>query len=146
MIERLKQLRRLWGWSQAYVANMLRVSRSSVSRWEREVGQPNDPNREKVEALVATLEKAQDEAQPGKPPKVQVFTHGDQVVRDKIIQGDAVGRDAITTGDGTTYLIRDSIVIVVADVEVVRRLLGEDAAPRESKKQITTPDDQDREN
>lgn len=133
MIERLKQLRRLWGWSQAYVAEMLRVSRSSISRWEREVGQPNEPNREKVEALVATLEKAEENPQPDKPPKVQVFTHGDQIVRDKIIQGDSAGRDAITTGDGTTYLIRDSIVIVVADVEIVRKLLGEDAVKASSK-------------
>ena len=131
MIERLKRLRGLWGWSQAYVAEMLRVSRSTISRWERKVGQPNEPNREKLEALVATLEKAEGKPEKGKPPKVEVITHGDQVVRDKVIQGDAAGRDVITTGDGTTYMIRESVVIIVADVKVLRELLGEEEAPAE---------------
>lgn len=131
MIEQLKRLRDLWGWSQAFVAEMLRVSRSSISRWERGKGEPNPSNKEKLDALVTTLQKAKEDHKLGDPPAVEVITAGDRVAGDKIVKGDAAGRDVITTGDGTTYMISDSIVIVVADVEVLRQLLG-DQVPSKS--------------
>jgi len=125
MIEQLKRLRRLWGWSQAFVAEMLRVSRSSVSRWERGAVEPSTPNQEKVDALLTVLEKAGTGSDD--PPEVDIVT-GDRIAGNKVIQGDAAGRDVITTGDGTAYLIRDSVVIIVADAAVVRQLLGEKSA------------------
>ena len=58
MLDRLVHLRRLWGWSQKLVAEMLRVSRSSLSRWERGTVNPRSANEEKIAALVRSLEEA----------------------------------------------------------------------------------------
>ncbi len=122
-IERLKHFREIWGWSQAFVAAMLRVSRKTVSNWERSQTVPLPDNQEKLEALVRVLEQASRVMSPSSPPQVELRTGGDSVGRDKTIGGDQVGRDKITTSDGTTYIIRDSVVIVAADPEQVKGIL-----------------------
>ncbi|MBN1122400.1 MAG: helix-turn-helix transcriptional regulator [Anaerolineae bacterium] len=122
-IERLKHFREIWGWSQAFVAAMLRVSRKTVSNWERNQTVPLPDNQEKLEALVRMLEQASHFAAAAAPPQVELRTGGDSVGRDKTIGGDQVGRDKITTSDGTTYIIRDSVVIVAADPDQVKGIL-----------------------
>ena len=122
-VERLKHFREIWGWSQAFVAAMLRVSRKTVSNWERSRTVPQPDNQEKLEALVKMLEQASHFATAAAPPQVELRTGGDSVGRDKTIGGDQVGRDKITTSDGTTYIIRDSVVIVAADPDQVKGIL-----------------------
>jgi transcriptional regulator with XRE-family HTH domain len=122
-IERLKHYREVWGWSQAFVAAMLRVSRKTVSNWERSQTVPLPDNQEKIEALVKALERASRLVASAVPPQVELRTGGDAVGRDKTIGGDQVGRDKITTSDGTTYIIRDSVVIVATDPDRVKDLL-----------------------
>ncbi len=122
-IERLKHYREVWGWSQAFVAAMLRVSRKTVSNWERSQTVPLPDNQEKIEALVKALERASRLAAAAVPPQVELRTGGDSVGRDKTIGGDQVGRDKITTSDGTTYIIRDSVVIVATDPDRVKDFL-----------------------
>jgi transcriptional regulator with XRE-family HTH domain len=121
MIERLKELRRLWGWTQAFVADMLRVSRSSVSRWERGAARPREANEEKIDALVTSLQQASREDEP---PRVTIHAGGDAVAGDKQVGRDEVHGDAITTADGTTYIIRDSLVVIVTDPATLEKLLG----------------------
>jgi transcriptional regulator with XRE-family HTH domain len=123
-IERLKHFREIWGWSQAFVAAMLRVSRRTVSNWERSQTVPLPDNQEKIEALVKALERASRLSAVAVPPQVELRTGGDAVGRDKTIGGDQVGRDKITTSDGTTYIIRDSVVIVATDPDRVKDLLS----------------------
>jgi transcriptional regulator with XRE-family HTH domain len=127
MIERLKELRRLWGWTQAFVADMLRVSRSSVSRWERGASSPRRVNEEKLDALVTSLEQA---SRGDEPPRVTIQTEGDAVAGDKQVGRDEVHGDVITTSDGTTYVIRDSLVVIVADPAMLEKLLGSQPSPR----------------
>jgi transcriptional regulator with XRE-family HTH domain len=122
-VERLKHFREIWGWSQAFVAAMLRVSRKTVSNWERSQTTPLPDNQEKLEALVRVLEQASRVMSPSSPPQVELRTGGDSVGRDKTIGGDQVGRDKITTSDGTTYIIRDSVVIVAVDPDQVKGIL-----------------------
>jgi len=120
MIDRLKQLRELWGWSQAFIAAALLVSRSTISRWERGQAEPTSTNQEKIDALVQAMEQA---SGPRKqPPEVQIA--GDNVGRDQHIGRDKVAGDVITTTDGTTYVIRDSVVIVVKDSGKIPASLG----------------------
>ena len=123
VIERLKHFREIWGWSQAFVAAMLRVSRKTISNWERSQTIPLPDNQEKIEALVRALERASRLTSSSLPPQVDIRTGGDSVGRDKTIGGDEVGGDKITTADGTTYIIRDSVVIVATDPEQVKRIL-----------------------
>ena len=122
MIQRLTQLRELWGWSQAFVSTMLRVSRSTVSRWERGKATPRTTNQEKIAALVRALEEA---TQTTGPPEVHIA--GDYIKGDQTIGQDAVHGDKITTTDGTTYIIRDSVVIVVPDTAALEDILGSKA-------------------
>jgi transcriptional regulator with XRE-family HTH domain len=126
VIEKLKQLRRTWKWSQTFLARMLRVSRSTVSRWERGVSQPQPANQEKIDALAAGLKQAQSPIEPEKPPEVRLHVGGDTVAGDKSIGRDAVGGDVISTSDGTTYIIRESTVIIIADPEMLRDLLQDE--------------------
>lgn len=115
MIERLKHLRELWGWSQVWVAAMLQVSRSTLSRWERGESAPRPDNREKVEALVAALEKAGKTSGDVHPaPAVEIQrVEGDYVGGDIRVAGDLVKGDAITTTGGITYIIKDSVIVIV---------------------------------
>jgi transcriptional regulator with XRE-family HTH domain len=122
-VERLKHFREIWGWSQAFVAAMLRVSRKTVSNWERSQTVPLPDNQEKLEALVQVLERASRLAKAAVPPEVDIRTEGDYVGRDKTIGGDQVGRDKITTSDGTTYIISDSVVIVTTDPDQVKDII-----------------------
>lgn len=117
MIDQLKELRQLWGWPQTFVAELLRVSRSTVSRWERGVSKPNATNKEKLDALTAMLEQAKASGQPDKAPEVSVFTHSDEDVRKKKIEnGGEDGADTAVTEDGTAYLLKSGALTVVADV------------------------------
>jgi transcriptional regulator with XRE-family HTH domain len=124
MLDRLVHLRRLWGWSQKLVAEMLRVSRSSLSRWERGTVNPRSANEEKIAALVRSLEEAASADSPETPPSVEVVG-GDTVSGDKTIGRDAVRGDAttITTSDGTIYIIRESLVVIITDPEQLSDVL-----------------------
>jgi DNA-binding XRE family transcriptional regulator len=120
MIERLKQLRELWGWSQAFIAAALTVSHSTISRWERGESAPTSTNQEKIDALVRAMEQASGPRQ--QPPEMRIA--GDAVGGDQHIGRDRVGGDVITTTDGTTYVIRDSLVIVAPDADSLHKILS----------------------
>ncbi len=125
MIDKLKQLRQLWGWPQSLVARMLHISRTTLSRWEREISRPRSANQEKLDALVASLEKAYAASSPGTPPVVDIQVSGDAMRGDKVIGRDSVGGDVITTTDGTTYIIRGCTitVLVVTNPAILNGLL-----------------------
>jgi transcriptional regulator with XRE-family HTH domain len=127
MVEKLKELRELWGWSQAFVAEMLRISRSTLSRWERGQVQPRESNEEKLAALIQSLEKAAAASGQQTAPDVELHVGGDVHGNVNVAGRDQVGGDVITTTDGTSYVIKDSLVIVVTDPEELRKLLSSQA-------------------
>ena len=121
MIERLKHLREILGWSQAFVATMLRVSRGTLSRWERGAARPRTSNQEKIEALVRCIEKV---PVVESSPEVEIRVGEDVVGGDKFIGRDSVGGDVITTTDGTTYVLRGNLIIVVDSPEALSTILA----------------------
>ena len=110
MIQRLSYLRHLWGWSQAFVAVMLHVSPSTISRWERGKASPAESNQEKIDALLRAIE----EAVPGQEsePKIEIRegVGGDVVARDQTIGRDRVDGNVITTSQGSVLVVQGETV------------------------------------
>lgn len=106
MIEQLKRLREQWGWSQAFVAVMLRVAQSTISAWERGKAEPSTNNEQKMRLI---LEAVQAASRDGQPPEIEVIEEqtnigGDAVQGDQTIHGSRIDGDQIITKEGATYV------------------------------------------